>query len=161
VLPALPPKQMFGNFAPSFLERRRCELELYLHHLVGVQGVGTNSDFTSFLGADQGGHSGMTAFDWNYRTGGSRAIRRHKIAGYLSEQIEHAREQAEAEEHSGDLSEEPATPSRGMARHRPLEEWLGIALSRNGSASPSRGMARHRPLEEWLGIALSRNGSAH
>jgi hypothetical protein len=32
-----------------------------------------------------------------------------------------------------------------MARHRPLEAWLGIALSRN---------------EEWLGIALSRNGSA-
>jgi hypothetical protein len=47
-----------------------------------------------------------------------------------------------------------------MARHRPLEEWLGIALSKNGSATPSRGMARHRPLEEWLGIALSRNGSA-
>jgi hypothetical protein len=41
--------------------------------------------------------------------------------------------------------------SRGMARHRSLEEWLGIALSRNGSASPSRGMARHRssrPLAE-------------
>jgi hypothetical protein len=45
---------------------------MYLHTLVSVQGVGTNSDFTSFLGADQGGHSGMTAFDWNYRTGGSR-----------------------------------------------------------------------------------------
>eukprot|EP00935_MAST-01C_sp_MAST-1C-sp1_P001888 g1888.t1 len=71
-LPALPPKKWFGNFSPRFLEERREQLENYLHQLAANQEVEVDADFTSFLGADQGGASGMTAFDWNYRTGGSR-----------------------------------------------------------------------------------------
>ena len=74
-LPALPPKKMFGNLEPKFVERRRAELEAYLSVLVEHDG-----------GPDEAG--GAVGSQHLTLLQASQDLRAFVPQGYLKEQLE-------------------------------------------------------------------------
>lgn len=52
-VPALPPKQMFGNRKPSVIEARRVGVEAFLTHCISTPAISNNEVFARFLEVEQ------------------------------------------------------------------------------------------------------------